>query len=113
MFSIDLSSGKPNRRVKSRTPSVARFNILLRSPQHTLPPKLRRLLPRPFRRGWGEGLLGIVYPAVLAVSHCSDRGVGQTSGLTVGRASGPEFPHPQDHGAGGSVNRQTGGLPHT
>ena len=34
-----------------------------------LPPKLRRLLPRPFRRGegWGEGLLGVVYPAVLAV----------------------------------------------
>ena len=45
--------------------------------------------------------------------NCSGRGVGQTSGLTVGRASGPEFPHPQDHGAGGSVNRQTGGLPHT
>jgi len=39
--------------------------------------------------------------------------VGQTSGLTVGRASGPESPHPQAHGAGGSVNRQTGGLTHT
>ena len=25
--------------------------------------------------------------------NCSGRGVGQTSGLTVGRASGPEFPH--------------------
>ena len=44
--------------------------------------------------------------------NCSGRGVGQTSGLTVGRASGPEFPHSQDHGAGGSVNRQTGGLTH-
>ena len=45
--------------------------------------------------------------------NCSGRGVGRTSGLTVGRASGPEFTHPQDHGAGGSVNRQTGGLTHT
>ena len=36
-----------------------------------LHPKLRRLHPRPFRRGkgWGEGLLGVVYPAVLAVSR--------------------------------------------
>ena len=43
--------------------------LLLRSPQHTLHPKLPRLLPLPFRRGegWGEGLLGVVYPAVLAV----------------------------------------------
>ena len=32
-------------------------------------PKLPRLLPLPFRRGegWGEGLLRVVYPAVLAV----------------------------------------------
>ena len=45
--------------------------------------------------------------------NCSGRGVGRTSGLTVGRVSGPEFTHPQDHGAGGSVNRQTGGLTHT
>ena len=32
-------------------------------------PKLPRLFPLPFRRGegWGEGLLGVVYPAVLAV----------------------------------------------
>ena len=39
------------------------------SPQHTLHPKLPRLLPLPFRRGegWGEGLLGVVYPAVLAL----------------------------------------------
>ena len=36
--------------------------------------------------------------------------MGQTSGLTVGRASGPEFPYSQDLGAGGSVIRQTGGL---
>ena len=43
---------------------------LLRSPQHTLHPKLPRRLPLPFRRGegWGEGLLGVVYPASLAVS---------------------------------------------
>ena len=49
---------------------------LPRSPQHTLPPKLRRLLPRPFSRGagWGEGLLGVVYPAVWAVLH-PNRGV--------------------------------------
>ena len=40
---------------------------LLRSPQHTLHPKLPRMLPLPFGRGWGEGLLGVVYPAVLAV----------------------------------------------
>ena len=39
--------------------------------------------------------------------------LGQTSGLPVSRASGPVFrPHPV-HGAGGSVNWQTGGLPHT
>ena len=33
--------------------------------------KLRRLLPRPFRRGEGrgEGLLGVVYPTVLSVAH--------------------------------------------
>jgi len=33
-------------------------------------PKLPRLLPRPFRRGEGrgEGLLGVVYPAILAVN---------------------------------------------
>ncbi len=44
---------------------------ILRSPQHTLHPKLPRLLPLPFRRGEGsgEGLLGVVYPAVLAVSQ--------------------------------------------
>ena len=47
---------------------------LLRSPQDTLRPKLPRLLPRPFRRGegWGEGLLGVVYPAVLAVSSLGE-----------------------------------------
>ena len=39
--------------------------------------------------------------------------MGQTSGLTAGRVSGLEFPPSQDHGAGGSVNRQTGGLTHT
>ena len=35
-----------------------------------LPPKLRRLLPRPFRRGegWREGFLSVVYSAVLAVN---------------------------------------------
>ena len=42
--------------------------LLLRIPQHTLHPKLPRLLPLPFRRGWGEGLLRVAYPAVLAVS---------------------------------------------
>jgi len=47
-----------------------------------------------------------------ALGNGSGRGVSQTSGLTVGWASGPEFPHCQDHGAGGSVNRQTGGLTH-
>jgi hypothetical protein len=45
--------------------------------------------------------------------NCSGRSVGQTSGLPVSRASGPEFRRHQVHGAGGSVNRQTGGLPHT
>ncbi len=45
----------------------------MRSSQHTLPSKLPRLLPLPFRRGegWGEGLLRVVYPAVLAVSLLS------------------------------------------
>ena len=44
---------------------------VLRSPQHTLHPKLPRLLPLPFRRGegWGEGLLRVGYPAVLAVTR--------------------------------------------
>jgi len=37
--------------------------------------------------------------------------VGQTSGLPVSRASGPVFRLHQVHGAGGSVNWQTGGLP--
>ena len=41
------------------------------------------------------------------------RTVGQTSGLTVSRVSGPEFLPPQDHGVGDSANRQTGGLTHT
>ena len=43
---------------------------ILRGSQHTLHPKLRSLLPRPFRRGegWGEGFLCVVYPAVLAVT---------------------------------------------
>jgi len=43
----------------------------------------------------------------------SGRSVGQTSGLPVNRASGPEFCRHQVDGAGGSVNRQAGGLPHT
>ncbi len=40
----------------------------MRSPQPALHQKLRRLLPRPFRRGEGrgEGLLGVGYPAVLS-----------------------------------------------
>jgi len=45
-------------------------------------------------------------------SNGSKRNVGQTSGLTVSRASDPEFHDFQDHGVGDSVNRQTGGLPH-
>jgi len=57
----------------SETRRVLLCDGLLRSPQHTLYPKLRRLLPRPFRRGWGEGLLGVVYPAVLAVGRESVR----------------------------------------
>ena len=49
--------------------SKSRDSRLLRGPQHTLHPKLRSRLPRPFRRGegWGEGFLSVVYPAVLAV----------------------------------------------
>jgi len=45
----------------------------MRTPQHKLPSKLPRLLPLPFRRGetWGEGLLRVVYPAVLAASLLS------------------------------------------
>jgi hypothetical protein len=39
-------------------------------------------------------------------------GVGQTSALPVGRASGPEFQGYQAHGTGGSAHRQTRGLPH-
>jgi hypothetical protein len=37
--------------------------------------KLRRFLPRPFRRGEGrgEGLLGVVYPVVLSVNHLRSR----------------------------------------
>ena len=49
--------------------ALAKRSQLLRSPQHTLHPKLPRRLPLPFRRGdgRGEGLLRVVYPAVLAV----------------------------------------------
>ena len=58
--------GKPLKRFRRRD------HLSLRSPQHILHPKLPRLLPLPFRRGergegWGEGLLRVVYPAVLAV----------------------------------------------
>ena len=59
------------------------------------------------------GTLATGFLTARALGNGSGRGVGQTSGLTVGRASGPEFPHSQDHGAGGSVDRQTGGLTHT
>ena len=46
--------------------------LLLKSFEHALHQKLRRLLPRPFRRGeWGEGLPGVVYPAVLSVALCA------------------------------------------
>jgi len=57
-----------------RQPVVMRMiGAVLRSSQHTLHPKLQRLLPLPFRRGegWGEGLLRVVYPAVLAT--CPER----------------------------------------
>ncbi len=43
----------------------------------------------------------------------SGRIVGQTSGLTVSRVSGPEFLPPKGHGVGDSANRQTRGLTHT
>jgi hypothetical protein len=39
--------------------------------------------------------------------------VGQTSGLPVSRTSGPVLVRRHRHGAGGSVNRQAGGLPYT
>jgi len=57
--------------------------MLLLRPQHTLPPKLPRLLPLPFRRGegWGEGLLGVVYPAVSSV--CEQVGRLQCSAVWV------------------------------
>ena len=55
----------------------AKATVLLRSPQHTLRPKRRRLLSRPFRRG--EGLLGVVYPTVLAVTS-----FGPPAGLLQG-----------------------------
>ena len=47
---------------------------------------------------------------------CSGRSVGprfRIGSLPVRRASGPEFRRDQGHEAGGSVDRQTGGLPHT
>jgi len=44
--------------------------------------------------------------------NCSGGRVGQTSGLPVRRASGPVFRPHSAQGAGGSLNRQTGGLPH-
>ena len=43
----------------------------------------------------------------------SGRIVGQTSGLTVSRISGPEFLPPMGRGVGDSANRQTRGLTHT
>jgi len=52
-----------------------------------------------------------VYRCVIGNYSC--RIVGQTSGLTVSRVSGPEFLPPLGHGVGDSVNRQTGGLTHT
>jgi len=45
--------------------------------------------------------------------NCSGASVGQTSGLPVSPASGPVFRPHYLYGAGGSLNRQTGGLPHT
>jgi len=50
---------------------------------------------------------------VFKIRNCSGRSVGQTSGLPVSRASGPVFRRPDGHGVRDSVNRQTGGLPHT
>ena len=59
-------------RVALTTGGRAKHQVLsniLRSPQHTLHPKLPRLLPLPFRwgEGWGVGWLCVVYPAVWAV----------------------------------------------
>jgi len=59
---------------------------------------------------WYKGIRGRK-DRIWKKGNCS--GVGQTSGLPVRRASGPEFRRHRGHGAGGSVNRQTGGLPHT
>ncbi len=64
-----MSKSKVQSKVQDTTPHLHGF-LLLGSPQHTLHPKLPRLLPLPFRRGegWGEGLLGVVYPADLSVT---------------------------------------------
>ena len=62
-----MSKSKVQSKVQDTTPHLPGF-LLLGSPQHTLRPKLPRLLPLPFRRGWGEGLLGVVYPADLSVT---------------------------------------------
>ena len=55
----------------------------------------------------------ISHDAMYNSCNCSGGRVGQTSGLPIGRASGPVFrPHP-GHRAGGPVNWQAGGPPHT
>jgi len=44
--------------------------------------------------------------------HCSGPNVGRTSVLPVSRASGTDWRPGQGQGAGVSLNRQNGGLPH-
>ena len=66
-------------------PTSSAVRDLLSSPQQTLHPKLRRLLPRPCRRG--EGLLGVVYPAVLAINSAV-YGVPALAGIVLSLEGG-------------------------
>ena len=70
IFVILADGFPPAAPCRSRT-KAGRPNSSLRSPQHTLHPELPRLLPLPVGQGAGRGagLLGVVYPAVLAADR--------------------------------------------
>ena len=75
LAAIESTLGHKAAQAKNAFDLMGRQSESRRFPARGLPQPgqliLRRLLPRPFSRGegWGEGLLGVVYSAVLAVSR--------------------------------------------